>query len=114
MRVNRKDVASIVATTFPDYRGRKFNVLAKESITIHDLNCSGGTRSQYRATILAGQPAGSLDHYNAKHPLANLAEGKTLDIPPGFAVVCHSIFCGKDTGLTIYVHPTSLTPALMD
>lgn len=35
-----------------------------------------------------------------------------IEIPAGVAIVEHSIFCGKDAGVTIYVRPENLAPLL--
>lgn len=112
VKVTRADIPQIVRATFPDYRGRKFKVQATEKVTLHDLNWSGGSRSQYRTCTLNGTPAGSADRYNAMAPWENIAEGKSLPVPQGFAVVRHSIFCGKDTGLTVYVNPADMPKLL--
>lgn len=107
LTVSRKDVAQIVAATFPDYRGRKIKVGASADVTLHDLNWSGGTRSQYRTCTVAGQPTGSADRYNHMAPWEK-AEGATLPIPAGFVCVEHTFFCGKDSGLRIYVNPADM------
>jgi len=101
-------VADIVRATFPDYTAKKFAIQASETITLHDLNWSGGTRSQYRTCTLDGQPTGSADKFNAMAPWDNPAEGQTLPIPAGFAVVRSCMFCGKDLGLTITVNPADM------
>lgn len=110
--VKRPDVAAIVNATFADYRGRKIRVGAAEKVSICDLNWSGGTRSQYRACALTGAPLGSLDRYNAMAPWDNPAEGQSLPLVPGACVVEHSYFCGKDSGLRIYVHPSDMPKML--
>jgi hypothetical protein len=34
-----------------------------------------------------------------------IAGADAVNLPAGFVCVQHSIFCGKDTGVTIHVHP---------
>jgi hypothetical protein len=46
------------------------------------------------------------------HPDAHRAEGATIAIPPGAVMVRHSIFRGRDMGLTIYIHPADVTRAI--
>ncbi len=106
--VTRKDVPAIVNNTFPDYRGRKIKIRPADKVTLHDLNWSGGSRSQYRTCTIAGYAIGSADRYNMAAPWAHQAEGASVPIPQGVVVVRHSIFCGKDTGLTIYVNPADM------
>jgi hypothetical protein len=112
--VKRNEVAAIVNATFGDYRGRKIRVAPTETVHISDLNWSGGTRSQYRACTLDGRSLGGMDRYNAMAPWANPAEGASLPLVPGACVVEHSIFCGKDSGLRIYVHPDDMPRLISD
>lgn len=106
--VERAQVAALVDATFPDYKGKKYRVVPLDSVTIMDLNWHGGTRSQYRGCTLAGERTGALDKWNAVAPWRNAAEGSQVEIPKGACLVKHSMFCGKDSGLTIYVHPDNM------
>lgn len=109
IKARKADVAPLVAATFPTYKGRTFRVRAATEIRLDDLNWSGGTRSQYRACTLSGQPLGSADRYNAMAPWdRNQIEGQTLPIAPGAVVVEHTIFCGTDTGILIIIHPDDM------
>ena len=110
--VKRADILALINATFPDYRGRKFKVIASGRVFFSDLNWSGGSRSQYRACTLDGKLTGTMDKYNHAHPWDHQAEGKTCEIPRGACVVRHSIFCGKDTGLTVYIHPEDMPKLL--
>lgn len=105
-----KILIAIAKKCYPDYRGRKFRINQKGSVTFYNTNWGGGTRNSY-----AG-----VNYQNGKYePLAdfspwyNPAEGKTIAIPQGYAVIEHSIFCGKDCGLTIHLcnrdTPTQIT-----
>ena len=108
IRVKRADVAQVVQATFPEYRGRKIRVVPATKVHIHGLNWDGGSRNRYRGCTLSGESTGSLDKYNRCAPWSNPAEGQTVELVPGVALVKHSIFCGHDTGLRIYVHPDSI------
>lgn len=112
IKARRADVKAFVEATFPDYKGRTFKVKAASQVTLYNLNWDGGSRSQYRTCTLTGQRVGSADKWNAVAPWVNVAEGKTLDIPQGCAVVEHAYFCGKDCGLTIYLNPADLPKQL--
>ena len=102
------DLARIVRATFPDYKRRVITVQASETVTFHDLNWSGGTRSEYRACTLDGQPLGGSAKYNAQAPWDNQAEGKTIPLPQGSVMVQGGHFCGKVSRLTIYVNPADM------
>jgi hypothetical protein len=113
VKVKLADVATIVRATFPEYKGRRFRVQPAENVSLQDLNWSGGSRSQYRACTLDGQPLGNADAYNMRWPGDNRGvEGSSVTVPPGCVMVRHSFFCGKDMGLTITCHPSNM-PALL-
>ena len=93
----------------PGYRKRKVRVVAAESVTLCDLNWSGGTRSQYRAHAIAtAREVGNVDRYNAFAPWDNPAEGARLPVPPGAIVIRTGFFCGKESMATIYVNPADM------
>jgi hypothetical protein len=102
------DVKAIINATFPDYRRKKVWVYASETVTLHDLNWSGGTRMQYRGATLNGQFAGSADKHNHVAPWDNKAERARVPIPQGHVVVSYGTFCGKPSMLSIYVHPLDM------
>lgn len=94
------DTKKIGKLAYPSYKGRKFREDRKGRVTFYDLNWSGGTRNTYtlvRLTDGATDPG-----VRNLPPWANPFEGKTVEIPAGFAIVEHSFFCGKDSGLTVY------------
>jgi hypothetical protein len=37
---------------------------------------------------------------------------RKIDLKPGYLVICHTIFCGKDLGLTFFVHPDNAAKLL--
>ena len=101
-------ISAIVKATFPNYKRRTVYIQATESVTLHDLNWSGGTRSEYRAVKLSGERMGSSARYNAMAPWDNIAEGKTIPLPQGAIMVCGGHFCGKESLLRLYVHPADM------
>ena len=104
-----KDVPQIIRATFPAYKRRKVRIVAAEKIMLTDLNWSGGTRSEYRACTLEGSPLGNTDKYNAMAPWdARQIEGQSLPLIAGACVVRSGYFCGKESLLTIYVHPSDM------
>lgn len=112
IHVERAAVDAIARATFPAYAGKSFKIVARERVTISDLNWSGGTRSEYAAATLDGRKLGDMAVFNAAAPWDNRAEGKNVEIPPGACVVEHSQFCGRDMGLTIYVRPDAVAAYL--
>jgi len=102
-------LAALVRATFPEYRRRKIWVRAAETVTFYDLNWSGGTRAEYKAVTLAGEPVGSMARYNAMAPWdSQQAEGKTVPLPAGMVVARGGHFCGKEAVLTLLVNPADM------
>ena len=100
IKINSKQAKPIVERTFPEYKGRKFIVEFCEKVTFHDTNCGGGTVNKY---VFVGMNRELT--FNAPAPWNNPVEGKTIDLPENLLIVEHSMFCGKDCGITIYAHP---------
>ena len=94
------------------YTGRKFKVQVCETMTIPaDAGVwGGGSRETYHVMRLAtGESAAAVNHNAA--PWSGRSD-RTVDLKDGFVVVEHSIFCGKDMGLTFYVHPDNAAKLL--
>jgi hypothetical protein len=105
-------IRQIAAAAFPSYTGNKFKIRVSE----HPINVrsywDGGSRDYYSFVALATMrgsgevPAQSA--YDARIPGA-----EAVVLPAGVVCVQHAIFCGKDTGLTIIVHPRDLNPSML-
>ena len=104
IKLTTKQAKPIVETVFPNYRGRKFNMNFVEKVMFYDTNWGGGTRNKYAFVASDGRTA----VLNAPAPWVNVIEGKVFDLPADVLVVEHTIFCGKDCGITIYAHPCHL------
>ena len=104
-KASTKDFKHIVGATFPNYRKRSVYVGQSDTVTLHDLNWSGGTRSIYRACTIDGKPLETAVNMSAPAPWNNPYEGQTINIPPGMVVVQGGDFCGKPSTLFIYFSP---------
>jgi len=104
-RVSRTQVKSILDRTYPDYKGRKIRLCFTDKVCLSDLNWSGGTRSEYVAVSTSGETS-KADNYTA--PWNNKQEGVVVQLQPHIAIVKHTIFCGHDIGIIIYLHPGNL------
>ncbi len=104
LKVRKGQVKDILAATFPDYRGRKFQIVFQESLRFYDTNWSGGSRNEYAFVAADGRTK----HLAVPAPWDNVAEGQRVELTPNVLVVRHSHFCGKDMGITIYAHPCYL------
>lgn len=101
IKVSRKEVKSIIEATYPEYTGRKISVVFAETVTLYDLNWSGGTCNKYTALTANGKTASP--HIPA--PWANPFEGAKVNVPVDAVIVEHCYFCGTDCGITIYANP---------
>lgn len=101
IKVARKEVKSIIEATFPEYSGRKIGVVFTDTVSLYDLNWSGGTCNKYAALSTDGKVA----HPHIPAPWSNPFEGQSVNVPENAVIVEHSYFCGHDCGITIYANP---------
>lgn len=104
-KLKKSDVAKLVAATFPSYTGRKFWAEAATEVEFYDLNWGGGTRNQCVVVELATGRVADMRRLSRNHPANQPTEGLRVELPAGVVVVRHSIFCGRDTGLTFFYNP---------
>lgn len=103
------DVARLCLAAFPSYTGRKFKVCEFRGPMRLDSNWSGGSRNFWAILELATLKSAPIaENGTPWHP--EIARAETL--PPGFAVVEHTVFCGKDLGLTLHVGEDNLARLL--
>lgn len=105
-----KTVKRIVEAAFPEYKGRKIKVeVATRPLDVADY-WDGGSRSYFvflNIQTLAKMPVPSQGMNDRK-----VAGANAVTLPPGFVCVEHSIFCGKDCGIRIYVNPADMPKAI--
>lgn len=111
------DPLSLIArTAFPDYAGRKIQLLVHTESGM-DLRSgwSGGSRDYFKVVAIDGRTLTIGQN-------GTMFERESYDnapLPaPGALVIEHTIFCGKDLGLTVHVHsadyiPTALPPVTL-
>lgn len=109
MKVRKRDVAAVVAAAFPDYRGRRFRLHAAARIRLDSVHWDGGSRNEYVAVHLA---TGRAAPARVPAPWFVPSNGIEVDLPVGSLVVEHSVFCGKDAGITVHSHPANLAALL--
>jgi hypothetical protein len=94
------------------YSGKQFKAVVTESWSIPaDAGLwAGGSRETYLIVRLAdGAAIEPVNHQAA--PWDKRAD-KPVKLEPGIAVVRHSMFSGKDMGLTFYIHPADVVKML--
>ena len=86
-------------TIYPEYKGRKFYIHKQGTLRLSNTNWDEGSRTYYTAVNLKtgeNMPATEFAPWN------NPIEGQVAVISPGFGIMTHSYFCGKDCGVTLY------------
>lgn len=105
MYTNDPEVITIARKVYPDYSGKKFQVEVRETINVRSY-WEGGSRSFFRFIKLA-DPTQCINVPAQSAFDTPIIDGDKVPLVPGLACVEHSIFCGKDYGLTIHVHPAN-------
>lgn len=103
MYTNHPEAVKIALTAYPSYTGKKFQIeVSTFPIDVRSY-WEGGSRDYYtflRLDTLAVMPIPQQSAFDKQVVGADNAL-----LVPGMVCVKHSIFCGKDMGITIYVHP---------
>lgn len=90
------------------YTGRQFKAVVTDSITVGRSAglWDGGSRETYTFVELA---TGRSVAFPCQQTAPGDAQRQEFNspLPVGIAMVKHTTFCGKDLGLTFYVHPDS-------
>lgn len=97
-------VKRVLAATFPEYRGRKVKARLWTRPMRLENYWDGGTRSYYVAIRVAD---GAVADFGTDNPFERSAH-EPVDLPAGVLLVEHSIFCGKDMGITVWGRTESL------
>jgi hypothetical protein len=107
------DPAMVPAQLRDGYTGKKFKAIVTTQVTINSQAgiWSCGSVDRFRFIHLeTGKHVVASDNMSA--PWDASRKDQTITLEPGFAVVEHSIFSGKDMGLTFYVHPDNAAKLL--
>ena len=110
IKLTAKDVPPAIRAAFPGYHGRKWRANVTTVVYMGDTYWSGGTRNEYVAVELAtgrvaSPDAGAFGTFLRPHE-------PQVELVPGAVIVEHSMFMGKDVGITIHVHPSNVRSML--
>ena len=109
VKTNDPEIKRIAKLAFPDYRGRKFRYDTRIPTKLESY-WSEGSRDSYAFVELK---TGKVAAVQSNHPFFEAGRPSELKaLPAGFVIVEHSIFCGKDMCLTVYVNACDIWPAL--
>ena len=113
IHIDRNDVPRNLMNAFPGYNGRMFKIRPSESVRLTGLYWDGGSRDEYKAVNLNTGETSGVEHDHTLPPqFGGPSRTPKVEIPEGVVIVKHSIFCGKDMGLTFYVNPVNVTKML--
>ena len=102
-------IKKITRATFPKYNGKKFKLSTSIPSRL-DSYWQGGSKDSYSFYELATEKEFSVA---SNHPFFEENNPRYLkELPRGIVIVKHSIFYGKDMGITIYANEEDLTPML--
>ena len=107
------DAKDVPAYLRGGYTGNRFKAVVSDSISVPmDAGLwEGGSRETYSFVELAtGRSVDSPAQRSA--PWSKERQEFNSPLPAGIAMVVHSMFCGKDMGLTFHVHPDSAAKLL--
>lgn len=95
------------------YTGKKFKAVITESFTIPASAgiWNGGSRDTYSFVEL-GSGRTVQSPYQQTAPWDQHSSEFSAQLPPEIALIEHTIFCGKDLGLTFYLHPDAVVKML--
>ena len=108
------DPKQVPANLRADYKGRhlKAVVCVQMSMPIDAGLWSGGSRDTYDVVRLADGAAISDPAHKTGPFVDSGRRARIIQLEPGICVRHHSIFCGKDHGLTFYLHPDNVSGLL--
>ena len=95
------------------YSGKIFKAVVCTEMTIpRDAGLwSGGSCDTFRAVNFETGEQIAIPGQTAS-PWDKSRNDNRIPLRPGFAIIEHSIFCGKDMGLRFYIHPDNATKML--
>lgn len=101
---DNEQVVSIVRKAFPDYNGRKCAIVVQEGSFSVRSYWSGGSRNFYNFVRLGDLKVfGEIPQQSMFD--APIAGAEKVTLVPGLVCVRHVLFCGKDMGCEVLVHP---------
>jgi len=106
---NSPEIRDIALKAFPDYNGKQFKVdIFKGPMNLTSY-WDGGSKTYY---AIVSMKTGKVKEIPENGGMYGGRPFKISKLPEGFAVIEHSIFMGKDMGITIFVNPENLSKML--
>ncbi len=111
------EVVEVAKRAFPEYHGRRFRVGVFSGPRRLTSGWDGGSKSWYSVVPLVPGKVREVIYTvpeNGTFPTQNGGSQCVLsDLPEGMALVERSVFCGKEAGITVYVHANNFNNRLI-
>jgi len=110
IHVDAKDIPDVLKV---GHTYKTYTVVICESYTVPATAgmWDGGSRAVFRLIRLSDGMSIPISDNNT-HPANGSRKDVNVKLEDGFVLVCHTIFCGKDLGVTFYVHPHTIAGCL--
>jgi len=94
-------IKQIAKATF-ETRSRKFRIVERRTYQMENYWDGGSREYAVAIDLVTGRTVDPCS--DSTNPFNRKAHAG-FEIPAGVGILCHSIFCGKDCGITMYVAP---------
>jgi hypothetical protein len=99
--LNTQQIKRIAKATF-ETKSRKFSVVARQTYTMSNYWDDGSREYAVAIDLATGETQSPA--FPTTNPYEDVSHARFM-IPDGVGILTHSIFCGKDCGLALYVAP---------
>lgn len=110
IKVSTKDLRWLTERAFFTKK-RETIVEFTNTVSFFNTFWDGGSKNTYKCVKLLDCSTAALE--TGSSPWGAMAEGKTVELLPGYAIVEESIFCGKLMSLRVYLHPDNVASGLL-
>ncbi len=104
--VDSIDALAIARIAFPEWRGKKATIVRQDAVELLGTFWDGGSKNTFRAVNIAtGETSDAARGMDTPVVFGGKAANQSVRLPPGFAIVEHIVFCGKELGCRVYLAP---------
>ena len=108
-----REIIAITRAAFPKYNGRKYSLENSGRPVNIKSYWDGGSRDYFAIVNLETKKILPIPQNGTMFDGGKIAHDGVV-VPAGYVIVRHSIFMGKDSGITLYVDPVTAINFLPD
>ena len=102
--LTRQEARKVAKLAHPEWRGLKVTVKRGGVVSITGTYWTEGSRNTFAAVNLeTGAVDPKPEALRTPQEIGVRGGDHKVVVPPGFAVVEHSVYCGQDAGCTVYL-----------